>query len=127
VGVDGNTKLLDYAAGTQPIFGFDSERMELLYPEQLPWENPATGNVVLLPGFYGAAVLGLQDALLRMNQDLTHDLFGGGVFQQIPDSLLISPADMNRLAGAGVCVIENYGTGLRVRHAKTMCVSQGPA
>lgn len=126
-GVDSGTKLTNYATGSTPILGFDCSRMLLVHPEQFPWVNPATGNLVLLPGYYGAAVYAMQDALLRLNQNLTHDSFGGGAFPALPSTLTVSENNKNKLAASGVCVIENFGIGLRVRHAKTMATSLGAA
>lgn len=126
-GVDAATKLLDFATGATPILGFNSSRMQLLHPEQFPWVNPATGNLLLLPAYYAAAVYALQDALLKLNQNLTHDSFGGGVFPSLPSTITVSENNKNKLAASGVTVIENFGTGLRVRHAKTMAITLGAA
>lgn len=120
IGPDANIDMLGAANGA-PIFGFNSSRLQVVDIEQIPWRNPLENNVVLLPGYFVAAVLAAQECTLPRSTPMTHKQIAG--FEQLTGKMLRSENAKNQLAQSGVTVIENRGLALWVRHSKTTALT----
>lgn len=120
-----NTHTYQRCTGSTSVFGLATKRIVYVSTDVVVWNNPATGNDVLLPGYYAAAECAGITAALSLQVPLTHKRLIS--FKPIPAKYELTMNQKNTMASSGVCVVENNKNDglLWVVHGKTTALT-GP-